>query len=71
MSDASLIEVIVMTFMTGALGYIGWSMRQLVMKVDDHEKRLVKVETILDILGDIREDIGTIKTDVEVLKSRM
>ena len=53
MSDASLIEVIVMTFMTGALGYIGWSMRQLVMKVDDHERRLVKVETILDILGDL------------------
>ena len=71
MSEISIEALIMAAMVSGVIGYLWWSMKQLILKVDDHEKRLVKVETILVILGDIKEDIGVSRTDVEVLKSRM
>lgn len=71
MSEISIEALIMAAMVSGVIGYLWWSMKQLILKVDDHEKRLVKVETILVILGDIKEDIGVIRTDVEVLKSRV
>lgn len=44
--------------------------QRLEQRVDEHDSRITKLETILEIMGDIRSDISTIKTDIEVLKAK-
>lgn len=53
------------------MGYIMWIVKRYQIKVDNLETRMTKVETIMDLLGDIKADLNTVKTDVEVIKSRL
>lgn len=64
------VEFLAMGIITLVFGYVSWEVKRLITKVDDLNNRVTKVETILDVLGDIRDDINIIRTDVEVLKSR-
>lgn len=53
------------------MGYLMWVIKRYQGKVDSLETRMIKVETIMELLGDIKNDLNTVKTDVEVIKSRM
>lgn len=65
------VEAIGMLILTGAWGYLMWTVKRNTMKVDKLESRVVKVETVLEIMGDIRNDIQSVKTDVEVIKAKV
>ena len=51
------------------IAYMGWTLRKCVNKVDELDVRVTRIETLLEVLGDIKSDINIIKTDVEVIKS--
>lgn len=48
---------------------MGWTLKKYINKVDALEVRITRIETLLEVLGDIKSDINIIKTDVEVIKS--
>lgn len=62
---------LVMMLMGGGMGLMFWNIKRYIGKVDVLESRVVKVETIMGMLGDISTKIGTIETDVAVIKSKM
>ncbi len=51
--------------------YLFWMIKRYQTKVDDLEHRVTKIETLMELLGDISKDIGTVKTDVAVIKSKV
>lgn len=55
----------------GVMAFVGWLVRQKFTQVDDHENRLTKVESKTDILKEIFDNMHSIKTDVEVIKTKM
>lgn len=59
-----LVGVIVM----GLLSFIGWLIRDRFKKLEDVDSRLTKVETKLDVLGDINATLNQLRTDVEIIK---
>ena len=65
------IEQVVLVLISAGISVMGWLLKRYIQKVDDFEGRLTRVETVLDILGDIRNDLGAVKTDVEVIKSTL
>jgi|Laugrespbdmm15sn_2_1035079.scaffolds.fasta_scaffold06164_2 hypothetical protein len=52
----------------GLLGFIGWLIKDRFKKLEDVDSRLTKVETKLDVLGDINATLNKLKTDVEIIK---
>ncbi len=60
-----------MAVFTGIMGLQWWQIKRYITKVDNLENRVTKIETMMELLGDIKADVGGIKTDVEVIKSRM
>lgn len=52
----------------GLLSFIGWLVRDRFKKLEDVDSRLTKVETKLDVLGDINATLNKLKTDVEIIK---
>lgn len=68
--EVSFIEVAT-ALCTGIVSYLGWNIKRYQTKVDDLESRVKTIETIMDLLGNIREDINQVKTDVEVIKSKI
>lgn len=55
----------------GILGFIGWLVRDRFKKLEDVDTRLVKVETKLDVLGDINNTLNTLRTDIEIIKAKL
>lgn len=54
----------------GIMAFTGWVLRNKWTKIEDHSERITVMETRLDVLGDINETLHTLRTDVEVIKSR-
>lgn len=54
--------------LVGLLGFIGWLIKDRFKKLEDVDSRLTKVETKLDVLGDINATLNKLKTDVEIIK---
>ena len=52
----------------GLLSCIGWLIRDRFKKLEDVDSRLTKVETKLDVLGDINATLNKLRTDVEIIK---
>ena len=52
----------------GLLSFIGWLIRDRFKKLEDVDSRLTKVETKLDVLGDINATLNQLRTDVEIIK---
>lgn len=52
------------------MGLMWWQVKRYIIKVDDIENRVIKLETVMELLGDIRKDVSVIKMDVEVIKSK-
>ena len=52
----------------GLLSFIGWLIRDRFKKLEDVDSRLTKVETKLDVLGDINATLNKRRTDVEIIK---
>ncbi len=59
---------IVGVVLVGLLGFIGWLIKDRFKKLEDVDSRLTKVETKLDVLGDINATLNKLKTDVEIIK---
>lgn len=55
----------------GVLGFCGWFIKKKFNQVDDIDTRLTKVETKLDVLGDIKDSLYHVRSDVEVIKSKV
>lgn len=53
------------------MGYLLWLIKRYQIKVDELDNRVTKVETIMDLLGDIRSDLSAMKTDIEVIKTKL
>ena len=54
--------------LVGLLGFIGWLIKDRFKKLEEVDSRLTKVETKLDVLGDINATLNKLKTDVEIIK---
>lgn len=54
--------------LVGLLGFIGWLIKDRFKKLEDVDSRLTKVETKLDVLGDINATLNKLRTDVEIIK---
>lgn len=53
----------------GLVGYIFWLIKKYQSKVDELDNRVTRIETIITLLGDIKEEISNIKCDVAVIKN--
>lgn len=71
LSTASTVGVIFMTIFTSIVGFLVWTVKKYINKVDDLDIRVTKIETVLNMLGDIRKDLSSVKTDVEVIKTKV
>lgn len=67
MEPASAIWVVGIV-LVGLLGFIGWLIKDRFKKLEEVDSRLTKVETKLDVLGDINATLNKLKTDVEIIK---
>jgi len=57
--------------LVGMCAFIGWLVRDRFKKLEEVDTRLTKVETKLDVLGDIYNTLSTLRTDVEIIKSKL
>ena len=57
--------------LTGIFGFMGWLIKAKFTKLEEVDLRLTKVETKLDVLGDIYNTLSTLRTDVEIIKSKL
>ena len=53
------------------LGFLGWLLREKLTQLEMTERRVTVLETKLNVLGDINEVLGTLKTDVAVIKNSL
>lgn len=67
MFGADLVTLIGM----GCFAFIGWLVKHKFNTIDDLDNRLTKVETKLDVLGDISKTLNELRTDVEVIKNSL
>ena len=70
MEPASAVWV-VGTLVVGVFGFIGWLIRDRFEKLEELDTRLTKVETKLDVLGDINATLNQLRTDVEIIKAKL
>lgn len=54
--------------LVGLLSFIGWLVRDRFKKLEEVDTRLTKVETKLDVLGDINATLNKLRTDIEIIK---
>ena len=59
-------EVIMLAIVTLA-GFLGWLMQTKFKQIETINDRVTTIETKLQVMGDIRESLGEIKTDVAVI----
>ena len=69
--DATTAAWVVGAMLAGLFSFLGWVLRRKLVKIDDVESRLTKVETKLDVLGDISTTLHVLRTDVEIIKVRL
>ena len=55
----------------GVVGFLGWLLREKLTQLEMTERRVTVLETKLNVLGDINEVLGTLKTDVAVIKNSL
>ena len=55
----------------GVVGFLGWLLREKFAQVESTERRVTVLETKLNVLGDINDILGTLKTDVAVIKNSL
>ena len=67
MEPASAVWVVGIV-VVGLLGFIGWLIKDRFKKLEEVDSRLTKVETKLDVLGDINATLNKLRTDVEIIK---
>lgn len=65
------IPTLILMVMGGIVSYLFWQLKRYIIKVDDLENRVIAIETVIGLLGDIKEDLHSVKTDVEVIKSKL
>lgn len=53
----------------GALGFLGWLIREKFTQLENTDRRVTVLETKLTVLGDINEVLGGLKTDIAVIKN--
>ena len=63
-----LIQIIGFTIL-GGLGFLGWLIREKFTQLEATESRVTVLETKLNVLGDINDVLGSLKTDVAVIKN--
>ena len=62
---------IVFLGVTGLFGFVGWLVRRQFTEVENLDSRVTVLETKMNVLGDIKESLNHVKTDVEVIKERV
>lgn len=65
------LAIIVGLLLTGVFGFVGWLIKAKFTKLEEVDTRLTKVETKLDVLGDINTTLNKLRTDVEIIKAKM
>lgn len=55
----------------GTVGFLGWLIREKFTQLETTERRVTVLETKLNVLGDINDVLGTLKTDVAVIKNSL
>lgn len=55
----------------GALGFLGWLIREKFTQLETTAHRVTVLETKLNVLGDINDVLGSLKTDVAVIKNSL
>lgn len=55
----------------GALGFLGWLIREKFTQLETTDRRVTVLETKLNVLGDINDVLGSLKTDVAVIKNSL
>lgn len=55
----------------GGLGFLGWLIREKFTQLESTESRVTVLETKLNVLGDINDVLGTLRTDVAVIKNSL
>ena len=63
-------EIIMLAIVTIA-GFIGWLMQTKFKQIETINDRVTTIETKLQVMGDIRESLGEIKTDVAVIMHKL
>lgn len=70
MDPASAVWVVT-ALVLGVFAFSGWLIRDRFKKLEDVDSRLTKVETKLDVLGDINATLNKLRTDVEIIKMQV
>lgn len=65
------VEVVATLVLTGVLGFLGWLIKNRFDVLDELSIKVNSLEVRMDILGDINKNLADLKTDVEIIKSRM
>lgn len=55
----------------GGASLASWYVKNKFSKVEELENRVVALETKIDILGDIKDALYHVRTDVELIKARL
>lgn len=55
----------------GALAFLGWLIREKFTQLENTDRRVTVLETKLNVLGDINDVLGALKTDIAVIKGRL
>ena len=63
-------EIIMLCIVTLA-GFLGWLMQTKFKQIETLNDRVTTIETKLQVMGDIREALGEIKTDVAVIMNKL
>lgn len=63
-------EIIMLAIVTIA-GFFGWLMQTKFKQIETLNDRVTTIETKLQVMGDIRESLGEIKTDVAVIMHKL
>lgn len=69
--EATTAAWVIGIIVAGVFSFLGWVLRRKLVKIDDVENRLTRVETKLDVLGDISTTLHMLRTDVEIIKVRL
>jgi len=68
-----MVEPVISTILLGSSvgAFLLWLMKRKFSEIDDLDTRVTRIETKLDVLGDISESLHHVRTDVEVIKNRV
>jgi len=67
MEYSQLIGIVVMTI----IAFAAWLAREKIGVLDNVERRTTLLEAKLNVLGDINEVLGSLKTDIAVIKNSL